>query len=370
MLIAEVIKAIESIAPPHLQAGWDNTGLQTGDRSATCTGVLLAVDVNTDVIAEAVRRGCNLVVSHHPLIFKGLKSLTGDSPVQRAVAAAIRADIAVYSSHTSLDSAEGGISYTMTSMLGATPVEALDPADEKQERVSVTVPPDMADHVRMLIFDLGTQPEPGSDAVLSRYDISASTLHSALPEGDGFGDIPESITINRPMTSIEAVMSRQNRRRLTDILADSPDGHRISIESTALAPAAHARQGLGVYALMNEPMTMRAFLDHVKATFGCGCIRHSALPDPDATVRRIACCGGSGGEFIPAAIGFGAQVYVSADIRYHDFGTYADDIVVVDAGHYETENCAKDIFYHVLTKKFPNFAVYYSETDKNPVKYL
>jgi len=358
MLIAEVIKAIETIAPPRLQASWDNTGLQVGDRSTSCTGVLLAVDITPGVIAEAIRRGCNLVVAHHPLIFKGLKSITGDNPVQRAVADAIRAGVAVYCNHTALDSAEGGISYTMAEMLGATPVEVLDPVDPGLERVSVYTERTDAERIQMLIHEHGS-------------GTSGSTCVSSAAESATVGfdsDSLSSLILHRPLTRIDTIMTRRERIALSDSLASGPGN--ISIEAVPLAPAGQARQGLGVFALLDEPTTMSGFLKRVKDTFGCHMLRHSAIADPDATVRRIACCGGSGGEFIPAAIGKGAQIYISADIRYHDFATYTDSIVVADAGHYETENCAKDIFYHILTKKFPNFAVYYSETDKNPVNYL
>ncbi len=260
ILNADIISAINNYAPLSLQEKWDNSGVQLGDVTAPCRGVLLCVDVTEQVVAEAARRGCNLIVSHHPLLFKGLRNITGSTPVERAVIAAIRGGITVYSGHTSLDSAPGGISHCMVRMLGA---------------------------------------------------------------------------------------------RFESVLEPSAPG---------------AETGLGAVAVFETPLNEDAFVRLVKDTFGssvCRCSRPAGR-----NIERLALCGGSGGEFIPRAVASGAQAYLTSDVRYHDFVDHGGDIFIVDIGHYESESCAKQIFYRIISEKFPNFAVYYSQTEQNPINYL
>lgn len=256
---AQIAGVISDFAPLSLQESWDNSGVQVGDLAAECSGVLVAVDPTPEVIAEAVSLGCNMVVSHHPLIFRGLKSLTGATEVERAVLEAIRSDVAVYSAHTSLDSTRGGISWAMARMLGA--------------EVRCVLAPSV----------------PGADTGLGVV-----------------AEFPEAI---------------------------GPDELYREVSQTFDS-------------------------EHPRASLWC-----------EGGVRRIAMCGGSGGEFIGRAIAAGADAYITADIRYHDYVDHGREILLLDIGHFESERCAKDIFYGVITEKFPNFAVYYSQ-QQNPIQYL
>jgi len=261
MKIKEITDAIEAYAPLWLQEDYDNTGFQVGDPDAEATGALLCVDVTEEIIEEAAGKGFNLVISHHPLLFRGVKCVTGRNRPERTLAAAIRKGITVYSSHTAMDSAAGGVSGRMASRLGLEGVEVLVP---------------------------------------SRH-------------GNG--------------------------------------------------------TGLGAVGDLPEPMEVMQFVAKVKEAFGCGMLRMSR-PEGLKTVSRVALCGGSAAEFIPEAIAAGAQVYVTADCKLNQFIDNASDILLVDAGHFETEECTKEIFWDILTKKFPNFAVCYSDSEKNPIIYL
>lgn len=259
---ADIIQTIEAVARPEYQESWDNGGLQVGDADAECTGVMLCVDCTPETVDEAVARGCSLIVSHHPLIFKGLKSITGRSRQERAVLKAIRNGVAIYSSHTALDSAPGGVSQMLARMLGA---RVLSPI----------------------------APQPGRDAMV----------------------------------------------------------------------------GLGAHAEFDSPVTHAELVDRIKRVCGSPVVRTSAAFQPDAVVRRLSLCGGSGGEFIPHARRTGADAYLCSDTRYHDFVDHGNDILLLDIGHFESEECTKQIFYNVITEKFPNFAVYKSELETNPIKY-
>lgn len=263
MKLSEITAVVEQLAPPRLQETWDNSGLQIGlpDGDGAVTGVLLCLDVTEAVVAEAEALGVNLIVSHHPLIFKGLKSLSGATPQQRAAYAAIRAGIAVYSAHTSLDSAPGGVSHAMATRMGA--------------RVAAI-----------------------------------------------------------------------------------------------LAPDASGMAGLGVVAEFDAPLSGAAFVERLHSVFTPGAISASAAYRPDMSIRRIAMCGGSGGEFIADARRAGVDAYVSADIRYHDMAdAAAEGFAVFDIGHFESELCALSLIDAVISEKFPNFAHYFS-VQSNPIVYL
>lgn len=358
MRLAYVISAIEEFAPRALQESWDNSGLQIGlpPGQDECTGVLLCVDVTEDIVAEAVERGCNLVLSHHPLIFKGLRSLTGATIPERAAAAAIRAGVAVYSAHTSLDSTEGGVSYAMAGMLGARVLRTLAPAEMPMERISVFCPRYRADDIRLLLLDAGPESALSSD-------LDRDSLETGSTAG-----VPDFGILHTPLTRVEVTVPAMRRDAILMRLAGSPVTHTVQVQPLADRPGAY---GLGVVAEFAGETTMGRLAAMLHERFGTPAIRSSlAAADSESSVSRIALCGGAGGEFIPAAIAAGAQAYVSADIRYHDFADHRADIALFDIGHYESENCAKDIFYNLLCKKFPNFAVLKSTKEINPVKYL
>jgi dinuclear metal center YbgI/SA1388 family protein len=360
MRIRAVVSALESFAPSALQEGWDNTGFQVGSLGAECTGVLVCLDVSEAVISEAVERGCNLVVSHHPLIFKGLKRIAGASVVERTVVAAIRAGVSVYSTHTSLDSTEGGISYEMARMLGLRPAGVLAGKEGLDVRVTAYVPRELSEDVELALLD------SGAESALTT-DVSAARVVRAVAAGD----LPEWSAEHEALRAVSVDVRRWEVRNAVDALNGLGLGRRLGVEISALENQSGV-YGLGVVArpAEGEELTMSEFAEHVKRVFGVKRLRISSGVSPDSPVRTVALCGGSGGEFIGRAVGCGADVYVTADIRYHDFADYSGSICLMDVGHFESEICAKDIFYRVLTKKIPNFAVYKSELEKNPVNYL
>ena len=237
-----------------------------GDPDADITGVLLCTDATEAVVAAAIERGFNLVIAHHPLIFRGLKKIMGRTPVERAVAMAIKHDITIYSAHTNMDSAWQGVSFRMADKIGMTNVQFLD------------------------------------DNRVDPYGEQQSTS-----AGCGvIGDI--------------------------------------------------------------EPMAAREVMKRVKEAFEVGAVRYSG--DGDCIVTRVALCGGAGGFLLDKAVAMGAQLYVTADMRYHDFLDNAQRIVVADIGHYESEHFTKEIFLEIIQKKNPTFAVDFAKKETNQVNYL
>lgn len=275
---ADIIKAVTDFAPPALQEEYDNTGLQVGDTEAECTGVLLCVDATPSIIEEARRRGVNLVISHHPVLFRGVKRLTGATLVERTVIEAIRAGITIYSSHTALDSAPGGVSARMAEMIGLRECQVLEPQESRAGKIAGC----LSDH-------------------MAREVISGHT-------------------------------------------------------------------GLGMIGSLPSPLTPSRLVGLVKSTFGSPVARCDAYPH-DSMISRVALCGGSGSDMIPLAISKGAQAYITSDVKYHDFVDYANRILIIDIGHWESEHCSQSILMDAIRENFPNFAVSFSQTAENPIHY-
>lgn len=262
ILIKDVVKVIEDAIPPHYQEDYDNTGLQIGSMMRPCTGVLLCVDVTPEIIVEAAQKGCNLIVSHHPLIFNPIKNLITTGRVDFSVYKAIKNDIAIYSCHTSADNVPGaGVSWKMAEMLGMSNI---------------------------------------------------STLEQRGDDGAGSG-----------------------------VIGDLP-----------------------------EAMSHRELVEKVKLTFGSPVARCSAYTPERRKISRLALCGGAGGFLIPRAIECGAQAFIASDCKHNHFLDYAKSIFLIDIGHFESEECTKQIFYQIIREKIPNFALYYSKLEKNPIIYL
>lgn len=356
MLNAAIISAIEDFAPASFQESWDNTGLQVGSLRAECTGVLLCVDVTPAIVDEARDRGCSLIVSHHPLIFKGLKRLTGNTPVEEAVMRAISYGISIYSCHTAVDSTPGGVSYRMAAMLGAEPVRVLQPLTDRLVSLRVTVKANALDKALTAFSQ--------SDVACSVTDTR--TCFNADVTDDPFGSA-KTLSVNSSV--IEAVTDKSVATGLCSEITEVTGSGLLSLSVTKDSRS-YTSVGLGVIALLSDGLTARSLVDKVKTVFNSPVARCTPLPDDDITIRRIAMCGGSGSEFISDAVRAGAQAFITSDTRYHDFVDWQNDILIIDIGHFESESCTKEIFYNVIREKFPNFACYCSEVEENPIIYI
>lgn len=366
MKISAIINALERFAPPQIQESWDNSGLQISlpPGESEVSGVLLCMDVSADIVAEAVNRGCNMIVSHHPLIFRPFKRLTGATPQEEAAMAAIRAGVAVYSAHTSLDSTAGGISHRMAQMLGLEVKGVIHPSPVKAQTLTFTCRRDDADDLVLTLLDAGAGSVQRSDAeneYLQGIDSAdfdpASGMSIAATALTRISLSTESFRFGTFVSAAKSTVAAQAPEFTWSIGADSTE-----------AP----RYGLGVIAdVPGEPVSGEAFIALLHNTFGTPCIKTTSAWTPTMSIRRVGLCGGSAPEFARAATAAGADIYVCGDIRYHDFADAAlQGIVMADIGHFESEFCAENIFYNVLKDNFPNFAVYCSETEQNPVKYL
>ena len=363
MQISDIIHEIELIAPPPLQDGYDNSGIQVGNKADECTGVLLCVDVTPDIVEEAVNRRCNLIVSHHPLIFRGLKRLTGSTPAERSAIKAIENKIVIYSCHTNLDNAPDGVSHEMARRLGLSKVSILQPQEGRMMKLITMVPHSHVETVRSSLFTAGA-------GTLGNYD---SCSYGVMGEGtfraiDGANPYVGSLHSihTEPETRLEILLPSWLQSKIERVLLDAHPYEEPAYDFINLANnCRHA--GSGVIGTLTTPVSAEELIQRVKSAFDADMVRCTSLPQ--SPLSRIAMCGGSGAFLIKNAIAAGAQAYITSDVKYHDFAEYCNDIFIIDIGHYESEQCTKDIFYHVISKKFSNFAVCYSEKEKNPINY-
>ncbi len=365
MTIADVTSVIEQFAPLALQEDYDNCGLQVGNRAEECTGVILCVDVTPAIVDEAVARGCNLIISHHPLIFKGIKRLTGASLVEQTVIKAVRTGVAIYSSHTAIDNATNGVSWEMARRLNVVDIETLVSQQGKLLKLSVMVPNAYCEDVKNAIFSAGAGAIGDYDCCSFSVEGQGSfrALDGANPFVGTLGDIHLE-----PETRVDVLLPRWLKSKVEKALIKAHPYEVPAYEFVAIENESKFT-GSGIVGTLSCPMSLSLLIDRIKKEFNSPVVRCNAV-DEGQTITRIAMCGGSGAFLIRDAIAKGAQVYITSDVKYHDFVDYKNDIIIVDIGHFESEQCTKNIFYREIQEKFPNFALYYSDIEKNPINYL
>ncbi|MEN8157727.1 MAG: Nif3-like dinuclear metal center hexameric protein [Bacteroidota bacterium] len=363
MKLKEITGAMESLAPLSFQESYDNSGLQVGDPESEVTGILIALDVTEGVIDEAAGLGFNLVVSHHPVIFGGLKSLTGRTAPERIVAKAIRQGIAIYSGHTNFDAIAGGVNRKMAGRLGLTGLKILDPLKGRLKKVAVFVPHDHMEKVRTAMFDAGAGHIGGYDNC--SFNLEGSGTFRGSEGTDPFVGEPGEMH-QEPETRVETIVPEHLMGRVVKAMVAAHPYEEVAYDVYPLENEMH-EAGMGMTGELEDAMDEEVFLNFVKERFGVAMIRHSALLGK--TVKRVALCGGAGSFLLAKAIRSGADVFITGDLKYHQFFDADGKIVMMDIGHFESEQFTRDLFYDLLMKKFPKFAIRLSETDTNPIKY-
>lgn len=364
MKISEIISVIEEVAPLPLQESYDNAGLQVGNKNNEATGALLCIDVTEDIIDEAIENGLNLVISHHPLIFKSIKSITGKNYIERAIIKAIKNDIAIYSAHTNLDNAFGGVNFKIAEKLGLSDIKVLSPIFGRMLKLTVFVPTESADEVRNSILSSGAG-EIGSYDMCSYNMEGYGTFRAkegANPYCGEIGSIHKEKEVR-----IEVILPDYNKNR---VLKSMMQSHPYEEPAYDIIPLANSNNyaGSGVVGELIAPMNEEDFLAMVKNVFHVGALKYSSLTGKK--VKRVALCGGSGAFLFDEALRVKADAFITGEIGYHNYFMADGQILMVEAGHYETEQYTKDIFCDIITKKFPNFAVQYTNVETNPINYL
>ncbi len=364
MKIKEVISALERFAPLPLQDGFDNAGLQIGLTEAETTGALLCLDVTEETVDEAIRGGYNLIISHHPLIFKGYKSITGRDYVERCILKAIKNDVVIYSAHTNLDNATGGVNWHIARKLGLSGIEALEPRKNSLLKLVTFVPVAQAEKVRQALFEAGC-------GHIGNYDACSYNL-----EGQGTFRAQEG---THPFCGTIGEMHLEKEIRIETILPSFKKteavraliaAHPYEEPAFDLYPLQNewTQAGAGIIGTLEEPEEELDFLRRIKKIFKADCLRHGKLCG--RAIRKVAVCGGAGAFLIPQAIGRGADVFITGEIKYHEYFGYESKILLAETGHYESEQYTPELLRSVLQDAYPEGRFDCSEINTNPINYL
>ncbi|MBN1950426.1 MAG: Nif3-like dinuclear metal center hexameric protein [Bacteroidales bacterium] len=364
MKISEVTAVLEELAPLGLQESYDNAGLLIGNPSWEVKAVLCTIDVTAEVLREAQKLGCNLIVAHHPLIFGNLKSLTGKTEEERIIIEAIRSDIAIYASHTNLDNIREGVNAMICQKLGLVNARILAPARGQLSKLVSFVPTDHANAVREAIFNAGA-------GHIGNYDSCSFSLagegtfrggESANPFVGKKGELHRE-----PEVRIETIVPNTLINQVVQAMLQSHPYEEVAYD---IYPLENRYEGVGAGMIgeFPHPMQQDDFMRHLKNSFKTRVIRYAG-PEK-GSYRKVAVCGGSGSFLIKQARAARADVFITGDLKYHQFFEAGNELLICDIGHYESEQFTKEIFYSAITKKFSTFAVHLTSIVTNPIKYF
>lgn len=364
MKITEITGYLESIAPASLQEHYDNAGLLCGDGNWDCKGVMLSLDATYDVIQEAIDTECNLVISHHPIIFGGLKRLTGKNYVEKALINAIRNDIAIYAIHTNLDNTLEGVNGKIASLLGLENRTSLQPRENALRKLFTFIPLEHAEKVRSAIFSAGAG-HIGNYSECS-FSISGTGTFRAEEGTKPFvGEKGKRHEENE--IKFEVVFPYYLQEAVVEALLKTHPYEEVAYDIVSLANR-YPNIGSGLVGNLPGPLDEKAFLQKLKDIFGIPVIRHTGLTSK--MIQRVALCGGAGSFLISKALSAGADVYVTADMKYHEFFDANGQILIADIGHFESEQFTINLLQEILLQKFPTFAVLKTTINTNPVRYF
>ena len=364
MIVQDVINHLEELAPLTYAEDFDNVGLLVGNKNEKITGILVTLDTLEAVVDEAIKEKCNLIISFHPIIFKGLKKLTGKNYVERVVMKAIKHDIAIYTMHTALDNAIYGVNDVICNQLKLINKHILIPQSETIKKLTTYVPKDEAEQLRTALFNVGAG-SIGNYNDCSFNVVGYGTFNGnemAHPTKGEKGKIHTEIE-----TKITVTYAKHLESKVLKTLFDSHSYEEVAYEITTLENK-NQRIGMGMIGELEESMDESSFLNYLKIKMNTTCIRHSSFLNKP--IKKIAVLGGSGSFAIEAAKASGADIFITSDLKYHDFFTAESRILLADIGHYESEQFTKNLLVVYLTKKITNFAVILSKITTNPVKYF
>lgn len=365
MRAIDIISILESFAPPVYQESYDNSGLQVGESSREITGVLLTLDITEGVIEEAIRRGCNMIIAHHPILFSGLRRLTGRTYVERVVMLALKNDIVLYAAHTNLDNARAGVNAMIAEKLGLQTTTILQMMTTTLRKLYTFAPRESADKVREALFAAGA----GEIGKYRECSFNTPGTGTFKPGADADPAIGQASGPREQVDEIkiEVLVQQHKEAAILKALFEAHPYEEVAFEFIHLHNA-NQELGAGLLGLLPEPMEAMAFLQHLKVQMATECIRHT--PILDRPIRKVALCGGAGSFLLKEAMASGADVFITGDYKYHQFFDADGRILIADIGHWESEQYTPQLIQRILGKKMPNFALLLSETKTNPVNYF
>ncbi len=371
MTIKQITNYLEELAPLHYTEDFDNVGLLVGNYQTVVNGVLVSLDTLEITIDEAIEKQCNLIVSFHPIIFNGLKKLNGSNYVERVVIKAIKNDIAIYAMHTALDNSFQGVSAKMCEVIGLKDTKVLIPQRGVIKKLTTYIPHKDAEKLRMALFKAGA----GNIGNYNHCSFNIEGLGTYKGnENTNPSKGKKEALHHEPETCISVIFEKHLENQILQTLFNNHPYEEVAYEIITLDNL-HQNIGMGMIGTLEIETDSISFLNLLKDKFHLKIIRHSALSDKK--IKKVAVLGGSGSFAISYAKRAGADIFITADLKYHDFYKAENQIVLADIGHYESEQFTKHLLVDYLTKKITNFApallagrIILSEKSTNPINYI
>jgi dinuclear metal center YbgI/SA1388 family protein len=364
MKISDISLALNDFAPSAYQESYDNTGLLIGDSEAELTGILCSHDLSYEIIDEAVKKNCNLIVCHHPPIFQGIKSVLKDSDESGIVYHAVRNGLSVYSTHTALDNRlYGGNQYTAR-ILGLENLKILSPQSNQLCKLYSYCPESHIENVKEAVFSAGAG-HIGNYSECS-FEVLGKGSFKAEEGADPFVG-KKGIRHEEMELKFEILFEKKDRSKVLKALLNAHPYEEVAYEIIEIANQ-NQEIGSGLIGDLDEAMDQEKFLKMVKESFAVDILKHNGTKRNE--IRKVAICGGSGSFLLPSAIASGADAFITGDVGYHRFFDSKDKICLIDVGHFESEQFVMRVLYDFLNEKFANFAVHLADTITNPVKYF
>ncbi|MEP0984952.1 Nif3-like dinuclear metal center hexameric protein [Ekhidna sp.] len=364
MQIKELTNYLEHIAPLSFQESYDNSGLLLGEKSDEINQALISLDITEEVLDEAIASKCDIIIAHHPFIFKGVKKIGNSHWIDRCIRKAIKHNIAIYAIHTNLDNVHTGVNKKIADKIGLINTKILAPKKEMLSKLTVFVPNEHSDKVLKEMYNAGA-------GDIGNYDHCSFQV-----EGTGTfrGNEESNPAIGKPGQEEHVAETRCEvlvaNHKIHSVLLAMTHAHPYEEVAHYITPLSNINQevGSGMIGDLPKPVESRVFLNDLKDKMNLNVIRHTKITSDKIT--KVAVCGGSGSFLLNASIAKGADIYITADFKYHDFFEANDQIIIADIGHYESEVFTKELLLDTLTKNFTKFAFRLSQVDTNPIKYL
>lgn len=364
MKLAEITRFLETIAPLNYQEDYDNAGLIVGQSTDEIHAALVALDCTEQIVDEAIAKNCNLIIAHHPIVFKGLKKFNGKTYVERVVQKAIKHNIALYAIHTNLDHVANGVNAVISNKLGLQKTKILAPKHGLLKKLVVFCPNAQANQLRNALFEAGA----GNIGNYSECSFNANGT-GTFKGGDGanpyVGEIGEQH--HEEEVRIETIFKVQDERKVLLAMLENHPYEEVAYDIYPLENALNS-VGAGMIGWLPQEIDNMEFLQLIKTNMRAKVIRHTALLPKK--IKKVAVCGGSGSFLLKQAIAAGADAFVTADFKYHEFFDAEQHLVICDIGHYESEQFTSNLLIDNIQEKFPNFAIRLTEHNTNPINYF
>lgn len=363
MKIKDITGILEEFAPLSYQEDYDNAGLIVGDPEKEIYSALLCIDITDAIITEALKKGVQLIISHHPIIFSGLKKLNGKNLVERCVIKAIKNDIALYACHTNIDSMYAGVNAKICEKLNVKSTKILQPAKNQLKKLVTFIPVDHLEKVREAIFEAGAGQIGEYDSC--SYNLLGTGTFRGSEKTNPFVGEKGKLHLEQEIR-FETIFPKTIQSKVLQALLSVHPYEEVAYDIYSLDNE-FDQVGMGMIGELENPINPVDFLKRVKEVFNAKVIRHTKIIQEN--IQKVAVCGGSGSFLLNRAKALGADIFITGDVKYHQFFEADNKIIFADIGHFESEQFTLEIFYDLIIKKFPKFALYLTEVNTNPINY-